>query len=109
MDPLVTIGADGTITDVNNATEKVTGYSRNELITTDFSEYFTEPAKAKSGYQQVFRDGYVRDYPLEIQHRNGHTTPVLYNASVYRDELVMLLVFLQLHVTFPNLKKQKKN
>ena len=69
MDPLVTIGADGTITDVNNATEKVTGYSRNELITTDFSEYFTEPAKAKSGYKQVFRDGYVRDYPLEIQHR----------------------------------------
>ena len=87
LDPLVTIGADGTITDVNNATEKVTGYSRNELITTDFSEYFTEPAKAKSGYQQVFRDGYVRDYPLEIQHRNGHITPVLYNASVYRDEL----------------------
>ena len=34
----------------------------------------------------MFRDGEVRDYPLEIQHKDGHITPVLYNASVYRDE-----------------------
>ena len=29
--------------------------------------------------------GFVRDYPLEILHRDGHTIPVLYNATVYRD------------------------
>jgi PAS domain S-box-containing protein len=86
LDPLVTIGHDGKITDVNGATEKVTGYSRRELIGTDFSDYFTEPEKARAGYQQVFIDGEVRDYPLEIQHKDGHITPVLYNASVYRDE-----------------------
>ncbi len=40
LDPLVTIGHDGKITDVNEATEMVTGYSRNELIGTDFSDYF---------------------------------------------------------------------
>ncbi len=56
------------------------------MIGTDFSDYFTEPQKAKSGYQRVFRDGEVRDYPLEIKHRNGSPTPVLYNASVYRNE-----------------------
>ena len=86
LDPLVTIGPDGKITDVNGATEQVTGYSRNELIGTDFSDYFTEPEKASTGYQQVFTDGEVRDYPLEIQHKDGHITPVLYNASVYRGE-----------------------
>ena len=86
MDPLVTIGHDGKITDVNGATEQVTGYSRNKLIGTDFLDYFTEPEKARVGYQQVFTDGEVRDYPLEIQHKDGHITPVLYNASVYRDE-----------------------
>ena len=86
LDPLVTIGPDGKITDVNGATEQVTGYSRNDLIGTDFSDYFTEPEKARAGYQQVFTDGEVRDYPLEIQHKDGHITPVLYNASVYRDE-----------------------
>ena len=86
LDPLVTIGHDGEITDVNTSTELVTGYSWYELIGTDFSDYFTEPEKAKKGYQEVFREGFVSDYALEIQHRNGSITPVLYNASVYKDE-----------------------
>jgi PAS domain S-box-containing protein len=86
LDPLVTINADGTITDVNSTTEKATGFSRRELIGTDFSEYFTEPEKARRGYQQVFSEGTVHDYELEIRHRNGEVTPVLYNASVYRNE-----------------------
>jgi PAS domain S-box-containing protein len=85
LDPLVTIGSDGRITDVNESTEAVTGLPRTALIGTDFSEYFTEPDKAKAGFQQVFREGIVRNYPLEICHRDGHTTPVLYNATVYRN------------------------
>jgi PAS domain S-box-containing protein len=86
LDPLVTIGPDGKVTDVNKATETVTGYSRDEIIGSDFSYYFTEPLKAKEGYRQVFKEGFIRDYPLEIQHKDGYVTPVLYNASVYRDE-----------------------
>jgi PAS domain S-box-containing protein len=86
LDPLVTIGRDGKITDVNCATEKVTGLSRNELIGTDFSDYFTEAERAREGYQHVFIDSEVRDYLLEIRHRDGRIVPVLYNASVYRDE-----------------------
>ena len=86
IDPLVTIGLDGKVTDVNKATENVTGYSRNEIIGTDFSNYFTESKKAKEGYEEVFRKGFVKDYPLEIQHLDGGITPVLYNASIYRDE-----------------------
>jgi PAS domain S-box-containing protein len=85
LDPLVTIAPDGTISDVNAATIRITGYSRPELIGTDFSNYFTEPAKAKSGYMQAFRNGMVTGYALEIRNRNGHVTPVLYNATVYRD------------------------
>ena len=86
LDPLVTIGPDGKITDVNAATEAVTGCARAALIGTDFSDYFTDPEKARAGYQQVFREGFVRDYPLELRHRDGRITSVLYNASVYRDE-----------------------
>ncbi len=85
-DPLVTIGPDGRITDVNAATESATGFVRDELIGTDFSDYFTEPDKARAGYQQVFRDGMVRDYPLEILHRDGRVTHVLYNAVIFRNE-----------------------
>ena len=87
LDPLVTIGPDGKITDVNAATEAATGCSRSELVGTDFADYFTEPEKARSGYQQVFSEGAVRDYPLELRHRDGHVTSVLYNAAVFRDEV----------------------
>ncbi|MDD5677097.1 MAG: PAS domain S-box protein [Kiritimatiellae bacterium] len=86
LDPLVNIGPDGKITDVNAATEAATGCSRKELIGTDFLDYFTEPEKARFGYQRAFREGFVRDYPLEIRHRSGDITPVLYNATVYRDK-----------------------
>ena len=86
IDPLVTIDREGRISDVNLATEKSTGYSRDELIGTDFSDYFTDPRKARAGYRMVFNEGFVHDYPLEIRHRGGRITPVLYNASVYRDE-----------------------
>jgi PAS domain S-box-containing protein len=86
IDPLVTINPDGKITDVNKATETITGVSRQELMGTKFSEYFTEPDKASAGYQKVLKEGMVRDYALELRHRDGHLTPVLYNASVYRDE-----------------------
>jgi PAS domain S-box-containing protein len=85
LDPLVTISPEGKITDVNEATIKVTGVSRERLIGTDFSDYFTEPAKAREGYQQVFAEGFVTDYPLTIRHRDGRQTDVLYNASVYKD------------------------
>jgi PAS domain S-box-containing protein len=86
LDPLVTIDPDGKISDVNAATVRVTGHSRDELIGTDFSKYFTEPEKARAGYEKVFRDGLVTDYELGICHRDGHVTPVMYNATVYRNE-----------------------
>ena len=85
LDSLVTISPEGRITDVNAATEQVTGYSRDYLIGTDFSDYFTDLVRAKEGYRKVFDQGVVLDYPLEIRHKDGKITSVLYNATVYRD------------------------
>ncbi len=86
LDPLVTISPAGTITDVNQATETVTGRSRDDLIGSDFCSYFVEPDEALLGYRKVFSEGRVTDYPLAIRHVSGHVTDVLYNATVYRDE-----------------------
>ena len=81
LDPLVTINPEGKVTDVNSATELVTGVSRDRLIGSDFSDYFTEPEKAREGYEQVFEAGSVRDYPLSIRHTSGRITDVLYHAT----------------------------
>ena len=86
LDPLVTISRDGKIMDVNRATELVTGVAREEIIGTDFCDYFEDPEKAREGYEQVFREGLVKDYPLAIRHISGRLTEVLYNASTYRNE-----------------------
>ncbi len=86
LDPLVTISPEGKITDVNEAAIRVTGVERAQLVGTDFSDYFTEPDRAREGYRQVFAQGFVTDYPLTIRHTGGGLTNVLYNASVYNDE-----------------------
>ncbi|MBI1785442.1 PAS domain S-box protein, partial [Candidatus Sumerlaeota bacterium] len=86
LDPLVTISPEGKITDVNEASVQATGAPREKLVGTDFSDYFTEPENARTGYQKVFSEGFVRDYPLAIRHVTGRITDVLYNASVYKDD-----------------------
>lgn len=83
-DPLVTISPDGKITDVNEATEQATGVTREALIGSDFSNYFTDPDKARASYQDMFAKGVVTDYPLSLRHMSGRVMDVLYNASVYR-------------------------
>ena len=85
QDPLVTISPEGKITDLNEATIKVTGISRNCLIDTDFSDYFTEPNLAREGYQKVLENGFVIDYPLTMRNCDGNLIDVLYSASVYKD------------------------
>ena len=82
LDPLVTISPEGKITDVNAALADVTGVTRERLIGTDFSDYFTEPQKAREGYrlgnQQVieFNAAAVAG-DLQLQNltlRNGFST-----------------------------------
>jgi PAS domain S-box-containing protein len=85
LDSMVAISPEGMITDANQATVNVTGVSREELIGTAFSDYFIEPEKANDIYQRVFAEGMAVNYPLTIRHRDATSTPVLYNASVYRD------------------------
>jgi PAS domain S-box-containing protein len=86
LDPLVTISQEGKITDANEAAAKIRGIIKEKLIGTDFSNYFTEPEKAREGYQQVFTKGFVSNYPLTIKRKDGKLTDVLYNAAVYKDD-----------------------
>lgn len=83
LDPLFTVSPEGKITDMNNATANITGKTRQEMLGTDFFDYFTEPEKAREGYELIFANGSVADYPLTI--RDHSLTDVLFNGSVYKD------------------------
>src|SRR6185312_7938195 len=80
-----TVSPEGKITDVNEASIKVTGVPREALIGTDFSQYFTDPDKAREGYARAFASGSLINYPLTLVHQDGTLIDVLCNASVYRD------------------------
>jgi len=85
IDPLAAVSVEGKITDLNQAAEQMAGLNRLEMIGTDFWLYFTEPEKARAGYQAVLTQGSIKDYPLTMLHASGKVTDVLYNASVYRN------------------------
>ncbi|MFY9152558.1 MAG: PAS domain S-box protein [Prolixibacteraceae bacterium] len=91
LDPLVTISAQGKIMDMNEALANITGLTRAELTGTDFLNYFTEPQKAREVYQEVFAKGSVADSPLTLRHKKGKLTDVLFNGSVYKDDLGKVL------------------
>jgi len=86
LDPLVTISAEGKITDMNEATVNITGVTREFLTGTDFFDYFTVPHKAREVYKEVFAKGSVADSPLTLRHIDGKLTDVLFNGSIYKDD-----------------------
>lgn len=86
LDPLVTISAEGKITDMNEATVNITGVTRELLTGTDFFVYFTDPYKAREVYKEVFAKGSVADSPLTLRHIDGKLTDVLFNGSIYKDD-----------------------
>jgi PAS domain S-box-containing protein len=88
-DPLVTISKVGKIMDMNEAMVRVTGFSREALKGTDFKNYFLETQKASEVYKEVFSKGFVADFPLTI--KDGKLTDVLFNGSVYKDDLGVVL------------------
>jgi len=106
LDPLVTISSKGKITDMNEATVNIIGASRQKLIGTDFFDYFTEPEKARAGYQQVFAKGFVADYPLTIRHTQRQTYRCIIHGSVYKDDRGNVLGVV---VVARDITEQKKN
>ncbi|MEO6305247.1 MAG: ATP-binding protein [Bacteroidia bacterium] len=85
LDPLFVIDPSGKIKDVNEATLRATGETREDLNNTDMFLYFTESEKVKNACREIFAKGFITDYSLTI--KDGVKIPVLCSGSVYRDDL----------------------
>ena len=84
IDPLVLIGTDGRIRDVNRACEIITGREREALVGTTFLEYIENKEQARSGFDEAIHTGHATNNRYAVLHRDGHLTPVLASSAVYR-------------------------
>ncbi|HKW99333.1 MAG TPA: PAS domain S-box protein [Bryobacteraceae bacterium] len=86
VDGLITVDPAGFITDINDRMCQMTGYGRAELLGTPFSDYFTDPERAKEGVRQTLEVGFVTEYALTLMGRSRRLLQVSFNASVFRDQ-----------------------
>ena len=75
---------DGTILDINEAYERLSGYRREELINRDVTEFgiFTPQQRADFRQQMVAGKGKLREAELTIRTKSGELRQVLYSVEV---------------------------
>jgi PAS domain S-box-containing protein len=84
-DALFAIAPDGVITDVNEEATRLTGFTRQHLISSDFAGYFTDPDRARAGVRETFGSGRVLSYELVLVTRHARKITVSFNAGVFTD------------------------
>ncbi len=85
VDGLITVDPSGSISDVNARMCQMTGYSREDLTGTPFSDYFVDSDRAQAGLAETFSKGVVTDYVLTLATGDGRRLRVSFNASVFKD------------------------
>lgn len=85
-DPWVIFDRVGNITDVNEATIRATGRTREELIGTPFADCFTDPDKTHECVKLALETGTLQDCELAIKGKDRTETILAYNVSVYKDQ-----------------------
>ncbi|HKV56442.1 MAG TPA: PAS domain S-box protein [Candidatus Binataceae bacterium] len=85
VDALLTVDPELRITDVNEQTSKMTGYSREELIGSSFTDYFTDGSAAAEGVRKTLAEGFVTNYVLVLRPKSGSENTVSFNASIFKD------------------------
>jgi len=85
VDAMLTVDPDLTISDVNEQTVRLTGYSREQLIGSSFPDYFSEPDRARAGVEKTLDEAFVTNYELTLRSRHRREILVSFNASVFKD------------------------
>jgi two-component system sensor histidine kinase/response regulator len=69
------------LTDVNQRTLELTGYSREELIGSRLDALFTDPPQAQAAIEKARSEGSVHDIELYLLSRSASEIPVSLNAA----------------------------
>ncbi|HET7479180.1 MAG TPA: PAS domain S-box protein [Rubrobacteraceae bacterium] len=86
LDLLLVLSTDGTINDANLVMEEMTGEPKEALIGTTLDSHMPDAEDATDMLRQALEQGGLRDYEMAVCHHNGHSMPVLFNATTYVNE-----------------------
>ncbi|NJD69189.1 MAG: PAS domain S-box protein, partial [candidate division NC10 bacterium] len=86
LDGLITVDPMLTITDVNETMCRMSDYTRDELIGSPFSQYFTDPKRAAEGVRLTLDKGAVTNYELLLKTKDGRESLVSFNAAIFKDQ-----------------------
>lgn len=84
--PMMVTDMKEVITDVNRATEEITGIQRSRLIGRDIADCFVSREDARELLRRVRDIGNVRNYLLKIGNAFGGGTEVSCSSTLYRGE-----------------------
>ena len=84
-DALIVCDADLTLSDVNERTLELTGYTRAELMGNKLPLLFDDPAAAAEAVTKALNQGRAHDRECSLLTKNAEDIPVSLNASAFRD------------------------
>lgn len=86
-DTLYRVDVNGRLIYVSPSVEELLGYTPDELVATQVSDYYMYPQQREAFLEQIrVGDGYLDNYELELRHRSGNGVWVLINVRYFRDE-----------------------
>lgn len=74
----------GDIVDVNEAFERITGWSRDEAVgsSTNALGIWADPLARQEAIDKLKQDGFLREYPIQLGTREGKFIDCVLNASI---------------------------
>ena len=86
MDVIYVTSLDSRILDVNRAGEELSGYSRGELISMNIRDLMVDHTQAEAYNEKILRDGFIKNFEIAYQKKDGSILYGLETALVRRDK-----------------------
>ncbi|AYA36100.1 PAS domain S-box protein [Hymenobacter oligotrophus] len=75
----------GILTLLSPSVHDMLGYEPHEVIGTHIVNYYVDPADRDALLQTIRQEGEVRNYEIDMRHKDGHPVSVLINARMVQD------------------------
>lgn len=82
---------DGRIEAVNPACFEVLGYNRDEVLGMDTLDFYVNPADQPRFQDAITQAGAVKDFSLQLRHKQGHTLACQITATLRHDEASQII------------------